>query len=327
MRKFSRRPSAGEMAVTAALMVCMVAAVAAIGIRLARSGSSGENQKVELEDIYDTAENTEQDADTDGGEEDTRIETTGESVVNEGIPEEFIADSAELPMDLIAAEDQMDGSLDGGQASLGDETSLDGEALAGDTALGGDKAADGGTAAGEGAVLGEQAALDSPEADGASSQEETQAQETAAGAVSPQAELSFQAGDKLSWPVRGNVVLDYSMDGSIYFPTLEQYKYNPAVVISGEVGTEVRSAAGGTVASIREDAQTGTTVVMDLGGGYQAVYGQLGDVAVSEGSYVARDTVLGYISEPTKYYTVEGSNLYFQVTKDGEPVDPLDYLE
>ena len=121
--------------------------------------------------------------------------------------------------------------------------------------------------------------------------------------------------------------MGYSMDQTVFFQTLEQYKYNPAVVISGEVGTEVRSAADGTVASIREDAQTGTTVVMDLGGGYQAVYGQLGDVAVSEGSYVARDTVLGYISEPTKYYTVEGSNLYFQVTKDGEPVDPLDYLE
>lgn len=43
--------------------------------------------------------------------------------------------------------------------------------------------------------------------------------------------LSFADNSKLMWPVSGNVILNYSMDKSIYFETLNQYKYHPAIVI------------------------------------------------------------------------------------------------
>ena len=60
---------------------------------------------------------------------------------------------------------------------------------------------------------------------------------------------------------------------------------------------------------------------------YEAVYGQLKELAVKEGDMVDAGALIGYVSEPTKYYTVEGSNLYFQLLKDGNPVDPMSYLE
>ena len=65
------------------------------------------------------------------------------------------------------------------------------------------------------------------------------------------------------------------MDQTIYFSTLDQYKYNPALIIGGEVGTEVTASARGIVKSVEVNAQTGNTVTMDLGNGYEAVYGQL----------------------------------------------------
>lgn len=37
------------------------------------------------------------------------------------------------------------------------------------------------------------------------------------------------------------------------------------------------------------------------------------------------DTI-GYLAEPTKYYSVEGANLYFVMTKEGKPVNPMDYI-
>lgn len=37
--------------------------------------------------------------------------------------------------------------------------------------------------------------------------------------------------------------------------------------------------------------------------------------------------VIGYISEPTKYYSEEGSNLYFELQKDDQPVDPMGYFK
>ena len=35
---------------------------------------------------------------------------------------------------------------------------------------------------------------------------------------------------------------------------------------------------------------------------------------------------IGYVGEPTKYYSTEGSNVYFELQKDGKPVNPKEYL-
>ena len=117
------------------------------------------------------------------------------------------------------------------------------------------------------------------------------------------------------------------MEQTVYFATLDQYKYNPAVIIAGDVGEEVWAATDGKVTSIREDAQTGTTVTVDLGDGFEAIYGQLGEIHVKEGDRIDEGVLIGYLGEPTKYYSVEGCNLYFQLLKDGEAVDPLHYLD
>lgn len=157
--------------------------------------------------------------------------------------------------------------------------------------------------------------------------QETQPQdtETAAGAVSAPS-LSFSEETQMEWPVNGNILLDYNMDQTIYFPTLDQYKLNPAIAVQAVEGAPVLASVPGTVYSIEENAQTGTTVTMELGSGYQAVYGQLKDLAVEEGQTVEKGDVIGYIAAPTKYYSEEGSNLYFAMKKDGEPVDPIAYL-
>ena len=143
----------------------------------------------------------------------------------------------------------------------------------------------------------------------------------------PVPELVFSSADVLTWPIDGNVIISYSMDRTVYFSTLDQYKYNPALIIAGEVGGEVQAAAVGKVKSIETTAQTGTTITMDIGSGYEVVYGQLKEVCVEKGQHVSQGECIGYVSEPTKYYNVEGPNLYFQVLKDGDPVNPLEYLE
>lgn len=139
--------------------------------------------------------------------------------------------------------------------------------------------------------------------------------------------LAFSKDELILWPVDGNVLLNYSMDQTVYFATLDQYKYNPALIISGEVGDEVMAVHKGIVSSVEENAQTGVTVTLEMGNGYEAVYGQLKDVRVKEGAYVGQGQIVGSLNEPTKYYSVEGCNLYFQMLKDGEPVNPLEYLD
>ena len=142
-----------------------------------------------------------------------------------------------------------------------------------------------------------------------------------------QPELNFNEEDGLVWPIVGDVLINYSMDKTIYFPTLDQYKYNPAIVIAATQGEQICAAADGRVTSVSYDPNTGNTVVMELGNGYELTYGQLENITVSEGSYVNVGDGIGTVANPTKYYSTEGTNVYFKLTKDGEPVNPLSKLQ
>ena len=138
--------------------------------------------------------------------------------------------------------------------------------------------------------------------------------------------LTFSDSDTLIWPVVGNILVNYSMDKTVYFPTLQQYKYNPAIIIQANQGDLITAASAGKVISVFSDPQIGNGVTMELGGGYEVTYGQLTNILVSEGSYVATGDVIAEVAAPTKYFSVEGTNVYFKLTKDGEPVNPMTKL-
>ena len=97
----------------------------------------------------------------------------------------------------------------------------------------------------------------------------TTTEEAEAISTTVQPALDFSEEDGLVWPIVGDVLINYSMDKTIYFPTLEQYKYNPAIVISATQGENIAAAADGRVTSVGYDPVIGNTVVMDLGNGYE----------------------------------------------------------
>ena len=214
-----------------------------------------------------------------------------------------------------------DGTADGsdgsglGSGSDGMNESADGDAMAAANA--------GGTADGS----------DGENAGGTNGNDTTDAAEAASASIISEQTLmdngvSYEAqGASLLWPAAGTILIDYSMDGSVYFPTLNQYKYNPALVIGSDTGNQVLAAAKGIVESTYVDEETGTTLVLNIGNGYKLTYGGLKELQAKEGDVLESGAVIGYVSEPTKYYSTEGSNVYFAMTKDGEPVDPVLYLE
>lgn len=190
-------------------------------------------------------------------------------------------------------------------------------------------AEDNNTSQKEDAEVGEEAA-DQQVADNDAAGEEDgdDSQEAAPAASILQARnLEFLTSSTLSWPVQGEVLLEFSMDKTVYFPTLNLYKCSQAMVIQAEEGTPVCAPAEGVVLSIGLDEQIGNYLVMDIGDGYQIKMGQLKDINVSEGDLVQEGDLLAYVASPTECYSVEGDNLYLALTADGEPVDPLDYLK
>lgn len=214
------------------------------------------------------------------------------------------------------------------KAALADGTSPEGEEQAAAGASEGEEQA---SADGEELAMADTAAPEDGEKAAAPSSEEKSETAELEGkededAMSTLPPLDFTEGDVLVWPIVGNVLVNYSMDKTVYFATLQQYKYSPAIVIAAVQGEGITAAADGQVSRIYSDPEIGTAVVMDLGDGYELTYGQLTDLTVSEGDYVNCGEVIGKVAQPTKYYSVEGSNVYFKLTKDGQPVNPLNRL-
>lgn len=138
---------------------------------------------------------------------------------------------------------------------------------------------------------------------------------------------SFSEADTLSMPIAGDIILSYSMDSTIWFPTLGVYKCNPGLYISGDIGTTVTASAPGRVDNITINEELGNVVTIDMGNGYKATYGQLDNIAVSQDEVVLAGSVIGTVANPTIYYTMEGSGIYFELTKDGSPANPLEYMD
>lgn len=158
--------------------------------------------------------------------------------------------------------------------------------------------------------------------------EETSADTGSSEAGAKVSSFHFSAESTLIWPVETNdIILDFSPNATIYFATLDKYKTNDSICIRSEIGTPVYAAATGTVSKIDYNEEIGNSVSLDLGDGYTLQYGQIKDIQVDEGDVVAEGDLLCYVANPTKYYSVEGSNLYLKLTNGETAVDPLDYLD
>ena len=139
--------------------------------------------------------------------------------------------------------------------------------------------------------------------------------------------LSFDPSNGLSWPINGEILIDYSMDQTVYFETLNKYECNPALFIKAMIGDEVKSAAKGIVKEISNDAYLGNVLTIDIGDGYEIVYAQIEDILVTTGDKVEPEQIIAKVAEPTNFYKNEGSHLYFKVLKDGNPINPNNLLQ
>ena len=131
----------------------------------------------------------------------------------------------------------------------------------------------------------------------------------------------------LQWPVQGEVILPFSMDQSVYFATLAQYQYNPAMIISVSEGTEVFAAASGVVTEVGKCNEYGHYVTMDLGDGFEITYGQLFDISTEVGEQLDTGDRFAMVAYPSRNYLEEGENLYLKLTQNDVPVDPELYLK
>ena len=133
----------------------------------------------------------------------------------------------------------------------------------------------------------------------------------------------FADDQNMSWPVVGEIVMDFSPDRTIYDKTLEQFRTNHSISIQADSGTSVRAAAEGIVREISNTRENGTSVVVDHGNGWTTTYSQLdANSLITEGDVVSKNQEIGKIGEPSIYRVLLGNHLDFSVTKNDVATDP-----
>jgi murein DD-endopeptidase MepM/ murein hydrolase activator NlpD len=99
---------------------------------------------------------------------------------------------------------------------------------------------------------------------------------------------------------------------------------HPGLDIAVPSDSYIRAAGGGTVVDVGDDAVYGRFVVIDHGEGHATLYGHASSTLVALGQSVRERQVIA-LSGSTGRSTAP--HLHFEVLVDGEPVDPLDFVE
>ncbi len=130
-----------------------------------------------------------------------------------------------------------------------------------------------------------------------------------------------------TWPVKGTVEAGFAVEVLAYNVTMGDWRTHSGLDISAALGTQVLSAAAGTVKAVYEDDLLGTVVEIDHGDELVSQYANLAAVpTVSVGDQVGTGTVIGSVGATAAAESGQTAHLHFAMYRSGSPVDPAEYL-
>ena len=122
-------------------------------------------------------------------------------------------------------------------------------------------------------------------------------------------------------PVEGRVVQQY---GKVTHPKFNTVTFNNGIVIGAPLGTTVRSVYEGKVAYVGRLKGYGQVLIIEHGGGFYTLFGQLFEVLKSGGDMVAKGEEVGLVGEAG---IGDAAGLYFEIRQGGVPRDPMAWLK
>lgn len=111
--------------------------------------------------------------------------------------------------------------------------------------------------------------------------------------------------------------------GRVVDPEFQTATFRSGVDFAAPAGSPVRSVAPGIVRFAGWFRGYGRIVIVDHGDGFHSISGHLDEIRVDVGDPVAEGGILGTVGETG---SLGGASLYFELRRDGEPVDPEPWL-
>ena len=118
---------------------------------------------------------------------------------------------------------------------------------------------------------------------------------------------------QLEWPVDGRIEQRFGQ------PRAGGRLRWDGVMLVADAGTDVRAVHHGRVIYADWLQGMGLLVIIEHGDGYLSLYGHNQDIIADVGEWVAPDAVIAHVGDSGGRAT---PGLYFEIRKDGKPVDP-----
>lgn len=129
-------------------------------------------------------------------------------------------------------------------------------------------------------------------------------------------------------PVSGEIMKEFADNKLVYSSTLDVWTTHNGIDIAADKTTVVKSAAEGTIKSIKNDPRYGLTVIIEHANGYKTVYSNLLTTEfVVEGEKVKQGQSIGTVGNTAAFEISEEPHLHFELLKNNEQLDPELYLK
>ena len=130
-----------------------------------------------------------------------------------------------------------------------------------------------------------------------------------------------------TWPVKGAVLRDFSVETLSPDPTMGDWRTHAGVDVAAKLGTRVLCMTAGTVSEVWEDSALGTCIRVDHGGKLESVYANLSpEPTVKVGDRIEIGGILGAVGATANAEIGMEPHLHLEVFRDGKSMDPLELL-
>lgn len=125
----------------------------------------------------------------------------------------------------------------------------------------------------------------------------------------------------LGRPVQGQIT---SRFGPRRDPVNNRRGFHEGIDFRGQQGDKIHATAGGVVISAGRNGSYGNQLVIDHGNGYTTSFSHLKKFTVKEGEHVSRGQFIGVVGNTGRS---TGPHLHYEILHQGEPVNPLKFLQ
>ena len=131
-------------------------------------------------------------------------------------------------------------------------------------------------------------------------------------------------------PATGVISKTHDDSLPVYSATMNDFRVHCGIDILTQSGADVLAAAAGTVSLVWSDPLMGECISVDHGNGVVSIYKNLAaekENGIVAGVKVTKGQKLGVVGETALIESAEEPHLHFEMTYNGESVDPLTYID